>query len=76
MSEQGDRGGREFAPAEVDDFEAEVAAVSRHQELLSFLEQRSHDVRTYSLGEVRALLEAARRPGCGQAGGGSGSACD
>ncbi len=58
MSEQGDREGQEFAPDEVDEFEAEVAAVSRHQELLSFLDQRSREGRRYSLSEVREHLRA------------------
>ena len=58
MSEQGDREGQECALAGVDDFEAEVAAVSRLQELLSFLDQRSREGRRYSLSEVREQLRA------------------
>ncbi len=58
MSEQGDLEGQGFAPAEVDDFEAEVAAVSQHQELLSLLDQRSREGRRYSLSEVREQLRA------------------
>ena len=50
--------GREFVLAEVDDFEAEVAAVSQHQELLSFLDRRSREGRRYSLSEVREQLRA------------------
>lgn len=50
--------GREFVLTEVDDFEAEVAAVSQHQELLAFLDQRSREGRRYSLSEVRERLRA------------------
>jgi hypothetical protein len=48
--------GREFFIAEVDDFEAEVESVRQNQELMEFLEERSHFEKSYSLAEVRKKL--------------------
>ena len=53
--------GREFILTEVDDlderdFEAEVEAISRNPELLSFLEQRSRENRRIPLSEAKKRL--------------------
>jgi hypothetical protein len=49
--------GREFILAEVDDFEAEVERVRQNPELLQFLEERSRERSSYSIAEVRELLD-------------------
>jgi hypothetical protein len=49
--------GREFILAEVDDFEAEVERVRQNPELMQFLEERSRERNTYSIAEVRELLD-------------------
>ena len=48
--------GREYVLAEVDEFEREVALVRQNQELMEFLDQRSHPNKTYTIDEARKLL--------------------
>jgi hypothetical protein len=49
--------GREFLLAELDDFDEEIESIRRNQELMEFLDQRSHESRRYSLAQVREILE-------------------
>jgi hypothetical protein len=54
--------GREFILTEVgesgeDDFDAEVAALSRNREFMDFLEERSRETNRISLAEAKRRLE-------------------
>ncbi len=54
--------GREFILTGVgelgeDDFDAEVAALSRNQEFMDFLEERSRETKRISLAEAKRRLE-------------------
>ena len=49
--------GKEFLLAEVDDFEQEVALVREQQDLMALLEQRSKPNQTYTLDQVREILD-------------------
>lgn len=48
--------GREFILAELEDFGAEVEAVRQNRDLLAFLDERSRELKTYSMAEVRRKL--------------------
>ncbi len=48
--------GRRFVLAEVDDFDQEITLAGQNQALVEFLAQRSREVSTYSLGQVRKRL--------------------
>lgn len=48
--------GREFVLAEIDDFEAEVAATRQNEELMQLLVERGKEKGTYSLQEVKERL--------------------
>ena len=48
--------GRRFVLAEVDDFDQEITLAGQNQALMEFLAQRSREVSTYSLGQVRERL--------------------
>ncbi len=49
--------GKEFLLAEVDDFEQEVALVRQQQDLMALLEERSKANQTYTLDQVREILD-------------------
>jgi hypothetical protein len=59
--------GREFLLAELEDLDEEIEAIRRNQELMEFLDQRSHESQRYSLAQVREILgqehEAAKDSG-------------
>jgi hypothetical protein len=49
--------GREFILSEVDDFDAEIEAVSQSRELMEYLDERWREQETYTIDEVRKKLE-------------------
>lgn len=49
--------GREFVLAEVDDFDKEVELVRHHQDLMSFLDQRSLETKALTVSQVREKLD-------------------
>jgi hypothetical protein len=49
--------GREYLLAELDDFDEEIESIRRNQELMDFLDQRSHEAQRYTLAQVREILE-------------------
>ena len=51
--------GREFVPAEVDDFDTEIALVRQNKELMALLAERSREKKTYILQQVRKQLGLA-----------------
>ena len=48
--------GREFVLAETEDLSREVEQVQRNTELMQFLAQRSQELQTYSLSQIRQKL--------------------
>lgn len=55
------RDGRHFVLAEIDDFDAEIAAVAKNRALLKLLRDRSKETATVSLAEARARLNGRKR---------------
>jgi hypothetical protein len=49
--------GQEFLLAEIDDFEREIELTRENEELMKFLDERSHNPRTFTLNEVREQLD-------------------
>ena len=49
--------GREFILSEVDDFDAEIAAIGQNRELLEYLDERWKEQETYTIEEVRKKLD-------------------
>jgi hypothetical protein len=49
--------GREFVLAEVDDFDDEIERTRQNAELMAFLDERSREETTYTLEQVRELLQ-------------------
>src|SRR6266511_4597098 len=48
--------GREYVLVERDDFDAELALITQNEELMTLLEERSQEQKTYTLQQVREQL--------------------
>lgn len=51
--------GQEFVIAELDDFDKEIELIRQHEELMTFLKERSKEEGVYSLEEVREQLHSS-----------------